>query len=218
MKNIICIFAKPPLPGKTKSRLAKSFSNESAAELSQIMLQSLIKQSLKSCANQVVLWGSPDSSLEQFKSIDFQSIKFENQFGSDLGERMANCFKKYLSNEKNNIILIGSDCISHTADLLNIAFDTLTKHDLIIQPACDGGYVLIGQRIFNGDIFENIPWGDDTVFSLTVDKLLSNKINYKTLPKAFDVDTKEDLNLLYEFSQTYSNQEILKWFQKYLPH
>lgn len=213
MKKFICIFAKPPLPGKTKSRLAKSIGDQAAAELSGIMLQSLIVEASRSGAQEIVLWGSPGSSLDDFKEIDLAGVSFEEQSGQDLGDRMANCFKSYLEFEENQIILIGSDCISHTSELFNHAFNILSNCDVIIQPAIDGGYVLIGQTKFLNEIFKDIPWGGASVFGLTLEKL--SKHNYEVLPKAFDVDTMGDLKQLNEFAKANSNKEILSWFQKH---
>lgn len=217
MKNIICIFAKPPLPGKTKSRLAEFCGNDAAAKLSGLMLQSLINESVNSCADKVVLWGSPNCNREDFENIDLKNISFEEQIGDDLGDRMSRCFQEYLLNSNDKIILIGSDCISQTRDLLNNAFNILSNCEVIIQPAFDGGYVLIGQSKYTSEIFKGIPWGGSSVFLMTKEKLDSNKNNYEVLPQTFDVDTKDDLKQLHEFALANSNKDILSWFQKNLP-
>ncbi|PCJ55479.1 MAG: hypothetical protein COA79_20480 [Planctomycetota bacterium] len=215
MKNIICIFAKPPLPGRTKSRLAASVGNIEAAELSEIMLQCLIRESENSIADEVILWGSPESCVDDFNRIDFGKATFEVQNGNDLGARMGNCFQNYLNLAKSNVIIIGSDCISHNSELLSSAFVMLPGNEIIIQPATDGGYVLIGQSKYNSDMFEKIIWGTDIVFKTTIDLLNKNSCKYKILPEAFDVDTLDDLKVLFKFASANSIKEILNWFQKY---
>ena len=135
--NILCIFAKPPIPGKTKKRLAVSIGSLAAAELSQIMLNYILNESRASSADQIFLYIPIDCTRSDFVEIDCRNVIVQHQIGCDLGEKMANVFKdNCLNNQK--VLLIGSDCISLTAEYIDEAFYALNTHDIVIQPATDG--------------------------------------------------------------------------------
>lgn len=208
--KILCIFAKPPIPGKTKKRLAESIGDEAAANLSKIMLNILIGEGKTSIADEFFLYIPNEYSTEDFKGIDISGIKIRYQKGDSLGEKMSNMFAE-CCHPNNQVVLIGSDCISITVKSLNKAFEHLQTNQVVIQPAEDGGYVLIGQSSYFEEIFNGPKWGSATVFEDTM-KILGSKANStKILPKAFDIDVKEDLYKLHLIN----NQEIKKWLEKY---
>lgn len=212
--NILCIFAKPPIPGKTKKRLAASIGSFAAAELSQIMLNYILKESRASSADQIFLYIPIDCTRSDFVEIDCREVTVQHQIGCDLGEKMANVFKSNcLNNQK--VLLIGSDCISLTAEYINEAFNALNTHDIVIQPATDGGYVLIGQNKCNAKVFEGPKWGQSTVFADTIQIIKELNASYFLLPIAFDIDVKEDMIKLHSVVEKTNNPEIKKWLQKY---
>jgi rSAM/selenodomain-associated transferase 1 len=208
--NILCIFAKPPIAGKTKKRLAADIGDDAAADLSQIMLNLLISESKSSKADKVFLYIPLEYSIADFQTIDCRELSIRHQKGSDLGQKMSNMFQECCV-DNNKVILIGSDCITHTTNTLNEAFMILTTNQIIIQPADDGGYVLIGQSQFCTEIFDGPKWGSSLVFETTIKILNSIKRTVYILPQAFDIDVKADLFKL----RTIKNQEIKKWLEKY---
>jgi len=212
--NILCIFAKPPIPGKTKKRLAVSIGSLAAAELSQIMLNYILNESRASSADQIFLYIPIDCTRSDFVEIDCRNVIVQHQIGCDLGEKMANVFKdNCLNNQK--VLLIGSDCISLTAEYIDEAFYALNTHDIVIQPATDGGYVLIGQNKLNAKVFEGPKWGHSTVFADTIQIIKELNTSYFLLSVAFDIDVKEDLIKLHSVVEKTNNLEIKKWLQKY---
>ena len=198
-RSYICIFAKPPIPGQTKSRLAKVIGNELAAELSAAMLYDITKQACDVNQCRVAVFYPPGFSADDYGLLAEFNLEYFEQSGSELGQRMCNAFKFILNDlSAESCIIIGSDCISHTTDLLDQALRLLQDSDVVVQPAEDGGYTLIGQSQLVSEIFKNIHWGTDTVMQSTLDILLKLPIDYVTLDTAFDIDTAEDLAKLRE--------------------
>lgn len=208
--NILCIFAKPPIVGKTKSRLAASIGEEPVVELSKIMLNLLIREGRLSNAEKIILYIPQEFSFSDFKDIDLNGIVEKKQIGLDLGEKMSNMFRECCDGN-NHVILIGSDCVSVTKNILNEGFEQLKNCPVVIQPADDGGYVLIGQSGFNPNLFLGPKWGSESVFQATIDILKLNSTSFYQLPCAFDIDIKEDLHKL----RLTKHQELKTWLKKY---
>lgn len=208
--KILCIFAKPPIVGKTKSRLAASIGEEPVVELSKIMLNILIKEGKSSIAEKIIIYIPQEFSLSDFKGIDLEGLEGKKQIGVNLGEKMSNMFQECCENN-NQVILIGSDCVSITKNILNEGFEKLKSCPIVIQPADDGGYVLIGQSKFIPHVFSGPKWGSATVFNTTIEILRSNSTPFYQLPSAFDIDIKEDLPKLHLIN----HKELEAWLKKY---
>lgn len=208
--KILCIFAKPPIAGKTKKRLAADIGEVPAAEISKVMLNILIKECKSSIAEEIYLYMPLEFSESDFMGVGISGLKVRKQTGNDLGEKMANMFKE-CCHSNNQVILIGSDCISLTSNTLNDAFDYLKTNVLVIQPADDGGYVLIGQSKFCQEVFKGPKWGSSLVFETTINILQALDLSFFVMPRAFDIDVKEDLYKLHSIQ----NQEIQQWLKKY---
>ncbi len=215
--NYICIYSKPPIPGKTKRRLAQEISDINAAGLAKSMLQDICRTMSLVSGTEVQIWHPPEYNSTNFKSIIYGNVSFFKQHGINLGERMSDTFQNLLtSKDKNKAVIIGSDCITHSAEEIENAFSTLNSTDVIIQPSEDGGYVLVGQSKWIPNIFKNIEWGTDRVMNQTIRQIEKYAINFKELPKSFDIDNARDLDKLKIFIQNNDRPNTMKWFsQKY---
>ena len=99
----------------------------------------------------------------------------------------------FLFQEKyNKIVIIGSDCFELTNAIIDNAFIALNEHDVVIGPATDGGYYLLGMRQFFPFIFDDKHWSTEYVFTETTEDLDNHKISYAVLQQLTDVDTEED--------------------------
>jgi rSAM/selenodomain-associated transferase 1 len=200
MKNIICIFAKPPFAGKTKSRLAKTIGLTAAAELSAAMLKDIITQCLAVTNAEVYIAYPPQSMSEEFAAIHQPGINYIVQQGDNLGERMASIFQAFLKlKHADKVIIIGSDCITTSTASLNEAFEKLTEVPIVLGPARDGGYILVGQSSFTPRMFINIDWGSSKVMDQTTVLLDAASLKYYQMPLSFDIDRHEDLIALATF-------------------
>jgi rSAM/selenodomain-associated transferase 1 len=203
MKQAIAIFAKPPLPGHTKSRLAADTSDEFAADLSAAMLTDLLCEAKQTDAD-TLLFHPPEHQPADFGGIERLADMTIAQDGNDLGERMLNCFRHTIENSGyERVVLIGSDCITHSHESMTDALTALETHDLVIQPADDGGYVLIGATRPIPSLFSGIDWGTDKVWNQTTNRLTGD-INYVILLISFDIDDISDLSRLKEFCEVNS--------------
>ncbi|MEZ4688804.1 MAG: TIGR04282 family arsenosugar biosynthesis glycosyltransferase [Ignavibacteria bacterium] len=115
------------------------------------------------------------------------------QSGSDLGSKMNNAIKSVLKEGNENILLIGTDVPGLSSEIINEAFKKLLEFDIVIGPARDGGYYLIGMKESLSQIFENMKWSNEQVLSNTIERIgLLNK-SYYLLEELADVDMEEDL-------------------------
>lgn len=211
--NYICIFSKPPIPGKTKSRLAQVIGDANAANLAKSMLQDICQTMSLAKEAEVQIWHPPEYHANSFDGIISSDFSFFKQQGKDLGERMSNTFKKLLdSNMNHKVLIIGSDCITHTIENIEEVFSILNQTDVVMQPSDDGGYVLIGQSRWIPKIFNHVDWGSDKVFAQTMSQIKKHNINFKELQKSFDIDNAGDLNKLKKYIKINERPNTMQWF------
>ena len=193
------VFAREPVPGKTKTRLIPALGKSGAAELHK----KLIKQTLiitSSCyLAPVYLHCTPSDSSKFFQSCaDSFNVLLRIQAGIDLGMRMFNAFEDALSTN-SWALLIGTDCPNIVrADLMNAIKHLEAGIDAVIGPAIDGGYYLIGLRKNDISLFNEMPWGTGHVFALTEKRMKALNWTIRTLPLYRDIDRPEDLEYLPE--------------------
>jgi rSAM/selenodomain-associated transferase 1 len=117
----------------------------------------------------------------------------QRQHGADLGRRMAHALKHALR-DSQCAVLIGSDCPALTTAVLKNAFTALHDGaDVVLVPALDGGYVLIGVSQSAARLFQGITWGSDRVMAQTRRRLRQLSLKCVELPALADVDTAADL-------------------------
>lgn len=187
MKNQeeIIVFIKNPELGKVKTRLAKTIGNNKALAIYLRLIDHTLSE---------ISISKKQSHLFFSEVIDknFIGNKYSVQEGIDLGERMKNAFE--ISLEKNTkSIIIGTDCPGITAEIIQQAFYLLEENDVVIGPALDGGYYLLGLKNNTPEIFEGMEWSTESVFDNTVKRLNELKLSWKELPKLRDLDNEEDL-------------------------
>lgn len=188
-KSALIIFQKNAVLGKVKTRLSVDVGDETAMEI----YKELVRHTHQVCGNVPVpkfLFFSdfiPDD-VSEFG----QDYNFEIQSGNDLGSRMKNAFHKLFSNGYEKIVLLGTDCGELEKGIVSEAFDLLDQNEVVIGPARDGGYYLMGMTKMNPDLFEEIPWSTEKVLFLTMEKLEIQNISYDLLEILSDVDRVED--------------------------
>lgn len=193
----IIVFAKEPVPGKVKTRLAATLSPECAdpagfaAALYGVCLENLFR-TLGSQPFSVQLCITPDSSPIYFERFKSDAAIFQK--GADLGARMRHAFT-WGFNRFGKVLLIGSDVPQLSAKTLLAANAALQSHDCVLGPAQDGGYYLIGFTK-NGfcDCFQGVEWSTDKVLGQTLARLAGRKTFL--LETLRDLDTAPDLEAL----------------------
>ncbi len=190
MKRDLIIFVKNPVLGKVKTRLAASIGASAALEVYR-QLVAYTKQVVHKIDARKTVWYS--STIEK-KDIWTKGRYYKKvQIGDDLGQKMKNAFEATFTQEKSDaVLIIGSDCAELEETHLLKAFDALHTYDVVLGPAKDGGYYLLGMRVFVPDLFESIAWSTSSVARQTLSTVAENKLSYYLLDELNDVDTVED--------------------------
>ena len=188
-------FAREPLPGQVKTRMLPELSPEQACELHRELVLWTSRTLTASGVGEVELAvaGSTASPLfQQCRAMGISSVK--PQQGKGLGERMCRALEEGLQRYRK-VILVGSDCPQIDSAYLQGAADMLDDCDVVLGPATDGGYVLIGVRELDPQWFEGVAWGTETVYEETRSNLQATATTWRALPVLQDIDRPEDLPL-----------------------
>lgn len=193
-EGLAMVFAKAPVPGLAKTRLIPALGPDGAAELHRRLLLRTLETVREASAGPLELWCTPSCEHPVFAACEERfGLSLRLQEGEDLGQRMQNAFSAALK-EHPFAVLLGSDCASLEADILEQAFDALAAgQDAVIAPAEDGGYVLLGLRRVDERLFTGVPWGDRVVAALTRSRMRALGWRYLELPHQWDVDIPADL-------------------------
>jgi len=189
-ENATCcliIFIRNPEKGKVKSRIAKTTGEDKALEIYQELLNAT--RDLCTQLNDITKIIYYSSEIIHDDDWDNKVYKKRLQQGSNLGERMSTALKLSLQHFEK-AVLIGSDCPYITPQLILKAFETLAANDLVIGPAHDGGYYLIGLKKHHPELFNDLDWGTSKVFGQTMVKAAGVKTGL--IEKLSDIDTYED--------------------------
>lgn len=199
-KNLILIFTRNPELGKVKTRLAASIGQENALQVYIELLQHTRKVVLETDYDKRVLYSDAINTKDMWNNHLFQK---KEQFGKDLGVRMYNAFREGFEDGYQKIVIIGSDLITLEANDLEKAFAALDTNDVVIGPAEDGGYYLLGLKSIPENIFKNKEWGTHTVLKDTLKNI--KNLKYSLLEEKNDIDTFEDIKDIPVFKK-YINQ------------
>ncbi|MEP0711627.1 MAG: TIGR04282 family arsenosugar biosynthesis glycosyltransferase [Algoriphagus sp.] len=191
MKDGIIIFQKNAELGKVKTRLAATIGDQGAFDAYRRLVAYTHKVASKCAAEKVVFY---TNFLENDRSAYPSGYRFELQSGEDLGDRMKNAFGQLFAEKYDRLVIIGTDCAEITPEHISEAFEVLEKQEVVIGPAHDGGYYLLGMRAFFPSVFDGIPWSTDQVAELTINYLETNSISYGRMATLSDVDIEEDWN------------------------
>jgi rSAM/selenodomain-associated transferase 1 len=198
----LVIFAKAPIPGKVKTRLCPPLTPDEAATLhGSFVLDMLERTKLAVATFQLpfhrYLACAPSSTLAFFKILEErQSVRLLDQVGEDLGERMHRTSVDLFAKGYKRVILVGTDIPSLPLSVYHEAFTMLSRSDVVLGPALDGGYYLIGLTQPAEKLFAGVPWSTDQVLSVTQQqaKTLGLSVGLTTIWR--DVDTIADLQAL----------------------
>lgn len=195
IKSGILIFQKNLVAGRTKTRLAATIGDEAAlAVYEQLILltrRAINELPFDKCTYYSEYIPVPDSDI-QINDQHFSTEEFIQQ-GIDLGERMSNAFTEQFNAGYKKLIIIGTDCPDISDKLINQAFDSLDKYDVVIGPAADGGYYLLGMGRLHTSLFSGISWSTPGVSEETIKKINTLQLSYKVLPVLHDLDDEKDL-------------------------
>lgn len=188
------LLARAPVAGRVKTRLIPALGAQGACDLQQLLLERALQLPARGFAERF-LWldDLPGADLQQLaQSLGWTLVE---QPAGDLGERMRRIAALGLA-ESDAVILIGNDCPALDGGYLQAACDALQEQSVVIGPAEDGGYVLLGLRCIDAALFSDMPWGTERVFDMTLQRLQQLDWCPALLPALWDVDRPEDLSRL----------------------
>ena len=186
-KEVVLVFQKNEVLGKVKTRLASGMGEVRALEIYKHLIQSTYSV-LEDVSAPV--WTYFSDFIPE--TVNPPIAKSFVQEGHDLGERMANAFARSFESGMEKVVLIGTDCPSLQSQHLNQAFEALIHSDLVLGPATDGGYYLIGMKRKADYLFEGISWSTAEVLSQTLAVASANGLDFTLLDELSDIDTQED--------------------------
>jgi len=189
-KEVLIIFVKNPELGKVKTRLAKSIGDAQALAVYFKLLRSCFDLTESLSQDVVIYYNNYIDSEDHWRSDRYKKYLQE---GKNIGEKMSNAIAEQISLGYENVCLIGSDIYDLSEEVICKAFGALKSKDIVIGPALDGGYYLIGMKKANGDIFNISKWSTDTVLKETIEKIKQQGLSYEKMTQLNDIDTIDDL-------------------------
>ena len=199
MSRLIVQFARAPVKGFVKTRMQPYLKPEESLKLHESLVMMCCKRLIASELAEVHLW--VDAQLDQplfLSCVDrgVSSVKLQN--GSNLGEKMFDCFTHTLRDHES-VVLVGSDCPAIDDRYLRDAFQALESAPLVFGPAFDGGYVLLGATEVRAELFENIDWGGSDVLTSSLRAAKRLGLQASLLKILRDIDRPSDLEHYLEY-------------------
>ncbi|MEL6986682.1 MAG: TIGR04282 family arsenosugar biosynthesis glycosyltransferase [Bacteroidota bacterium] len=196
MSTGLIIFVKNPELGKVKTRLAQTVGDEQALFIYKQLLEITSTVAKNSLIPSLIFFS--ENIPKDLGNWKHEQFSYHVQTKGSLGEKMADAFHQAFK-KFDRVLIIGSDCPYITADLLKEASNHLDQNDVVIGPAEDGGYYLIGMNKMYIHLFKDIPWSSASVFEETKSKVIQSNLRLKTLKTLSDIDYEEDWKVYLGF-------------------
>ncbi len=189
MLQALIIFVRNPELGKVKTRLAATMGDEKALQIYSLLLQHTCAITRNHNADKYVFYTSTPVANDLWEQAGFFRLL---QLEGGLGEKMKHAFETVFARRYEQVLIIGSDCINLTTEIIDRAFESLTTHDAVIGPANDGGYYLLGTKAVYPELFKNKEWSSAEVCRATLTDFEKLGLSFNVLPELIDIDTEED--------------------------
>ncbi|WP_116125262.1 TIGR04282 family arsenosugar biosynthesis glycosyltransferase [Lewinella sp. IMCC34183] len=186
----LILMVKNPIAGHTKTRLAAEVGDEKALRMYGMLIRHTRDQAVAlDGVTRYLHYSDHVDDNDEWPNDSFIKLV---QVGNDLGERMAAAVDHAFVRNQGKVIIIGSDCPGVTTELLRRALDELDTHELVIGPAVDGGYYLMGMRHPHPSLFQYMTWSTQYVLDETLARAQVLGLSVARLPELSDVDHLED--------------------------
>ena len=225
--NRLVLFTRYPQAGTTKTRLIPVLGAEGAAELQRRMSERVVSQinefsKLNSAASysiEIRFEGGSEALMRAWLGAGFD---YRLQGDGDIGLRMAHAFRDGFADGCQTVAVVGSDIPRLSSDLIRRAFENLESRNLVLGPAGDGGYYLIGLHsdVSNRTIprlFDGIPWGTANVLPRTLKRVGELGLTCTLLDTLDDVDRPEDLAVWNRIQTPQARIDKKKWLSIIIP-
>jgi len=193
---VLGVFAKEPIAGQVKTRLCPPLQPEQAAQLYRTALAETLQRFSARLFDLIIFYAGD----EDYFSDNYPQLQRQSQVGENLGERLSNALRGLFLTGYRQAVLIGSDSPDLPLALVEQAFSALEGSDVVIAPAADGGYVLIGESSHHPQLFEAMPWSRADLMQQTKRVLAEQRLGWLQLPAWEDVDDAASLLRLLQRS------------------
>lgn len=191
------VFAKSPVLNTVKTRLQVTYPPEFSLALHCALVNHCLHQWQQASICPLNLWLAGDVGSFHQRLPNWASLPIHSQHGEDLGGRLLSAATNSLEDAGTQaVLLVGTDCPFIDAAYLQAACAALHNHDVVIGPADDGGYVLLGVKHAEPRLFSDIDWGSERVYEQTLAAIKLLNLSYSILPVLSDVDRPEDIEKL----------------------
>ncbi|MEP1035207.1 TIGR04282 family arsenosugar biosynthesis glycosyltransferase [Ekhidna sp.] len=187
--SLLMIFVKNLIPGMVKTRLAADIGIDKALDVYQELVHHTHKITKKIEVDKAVYY----SEYVEIEDIwDNGDYKLTSQKGFSLGEKMSNAFDEAFDSY-NKVVIIGSDCYDLNSKIILSAFEMLEENDVVVGPAKDGGYYLLGMKEYLPQLFQDKVYSTDSVLKELLAEAEELELSVHQLPTLNDIDTVDDL-------------------------
>ncbi|WP_436517597.1 TIGR04282 family arsenosugar biosynthesis glycosyltransferase [Ekhidna sp. To15] len=187
--SLLMIFVKNLIPGMVKTRLAEDIGIDKALDVYKELVHHTHKITKKLEVDKAVYY----SEYVEIEDIwDNGDYKLTSQKGFTLGEKMSNAFDEAFDSY-NKVVIIGSDCYDLNSKTIKLAYEMLEENDLVVGPAKDGGYYLLGMKEFLPQLFQDKEYSTDSVLKELLAEAEELQLSTHQLPTLNDIDTLDDL-------------------------
>lgn len=190
----VLFFCRAPELGRVKKRLARDMGDQAALKVYRQLLEHNLAmiEHIDFAGVEII---TTNVSHSFFESYQQKGIVVRQQLGDSLGSKLIDAFATALA-DTDKVVLLGTDSFDVTVEHLKQAVTVLNKHDAVITPVKDGGYILIGLKKMYHPVFQDMPWGTDQVFDHTRQRLIDAGLSFYTQQMLTDIDEVKDLSRL----------------------
>ncbi len=189
-KELLILFVKNLIPGTVKTRLAEEIGIDGALDVYQFLVECTYEQTQNLSCDKVVYYSEYVELGDIFESEDYQQ---KIQKGADLAERMTDAFETAFKDGYERVVIIGSDCFDLKDSHIEDAFFALDENDMVVGPAKDGGYYLLGMKKMHPSLFANKTYSHKKVLNELLNEIAQKDLTFELLPELSDIDTLQDL-------------------------
>jgi rSAM/selenodomain-associated transferase 1 len=187
----LVVIAKEPVPGAVKTRLASVLGADGAARVAEAMLADTLAGIAEADAEPWVCFAPADARTRMARRAP--RCRLIAQVDGDLGDRLAACFAALLGGGAEQVVIVGADTPQVAGATYQAAFTLLDQVDVVLGPAEDGGYYLVGAKAALPELFVGVPMGTADVLEVTIQRAIRRRLQIGTVPTLRDLDRLEDL-------------------------
>jgi uncharacterized protein len=190
--HALVVFARAPELGRVKTRVAAELGAHAALSAYRRLADHVMAAVQGGERYSLTVAYTPPDAERQMRQWLGWSVSLTPQAEGDLGDRMQRAIADAISNGAERVVVIGTDCPDVTAATVEEAFARLADADIVLGPATDGGYYLIGMSRLHRSVFDDVPWSSPETLRVTLARVRAAGLSVAQLEERRDIDTADD--------------------------